>query len=228
MGTLYVISTPIGNLSDISYRAINTLKSVDYIFCEDTRVSRKLLSHYDIETEVFSYHSYSGFGRIKKAIGYLKSGKDIALISDAGTPTISDPGVKFVREIRKELDSISIKSIPGPSSVTAALSISGAPASSFVFLGFLPRKKGKEKLFNEIAKEKKTVVFFESPHRIIKTLESLSKVLDENREVIIAREITKIYESLITGNARTVFEYFEENKKEVRGEFVVIVSSLFN
>ena len=226
MGIVYVVSTPIGNLSDISERALNTLKEVEYIFCEDTRVSRKLLNHYGIDTDLISYHSYSGFGKISKAIEYIKSGKDIALISDAGTPSISDPGVKFTRAIREKIEGVEIKSIPGPSALTAALSISGAPASSFLFLGFLPRKKGKEKIIQEIGSEDRTVVFFESPHRIIKTLGLIKDVIDKNREVIVVREMTKIYESVISGTADSVLDYFLNNKKEVRGEFVVVVSSL--
>lgn len=227
MGTLYVVSTPIGNLADISFRAVDVLRSVDAIFCEDTRVTRKLLSHYDIRTHCISYNSFSGVIKIKKAIDILKSGNDIALVSDAGTPTISDPGVKFVRTIREELgDDANIYTIPGASAVISALSVSGAPSSSFVFYGFLPRKKGRQSIYKEINDEEKTAVLYESPHRLVKALNELSEHIDENREVIVAREMTKIHEQVVSGNIREVSEYFTSNPDKVRGEIVIIVSAL--
>ena len=211
----------------MSFRAIETLRSVNSIFCEDTRVTKKLLAHYKIDTPCISYHSFSGFGKIKRAVDLLKQGKDIALVSDAGTPAISDPGVKFVRHLREEFgDEIKINTIPGPSAVTAALSISGAPSSSFTFLGFLPRKKGREKLFQYIAEEKKTVICYEAPHRLIKTLEALQKHLDPFREIIVVREMTKIYEQVIAGTAAEVLAYYTDHPEEVRGEIVIIMSSL--
>ena len=226
-GTLYVVGTPIGNLADMSFRAIEVLRSVSNIFCEDTRVTKKLLTHYEIDTPCISYHSFSGFGKIKRAVDLLRQGKDVALVSDAGTPTISDPGVKFIRHMHEEFgDEIKINTIPGPSAVTAALSVSGAPSSSFTFLGFLPRKKGRETLFQYIAEEKKTVVCYEAPHRLIKTLEALQKHLDPFREVIVVREMTKIYEQVVTGTAAEVLTYYADNPDEVRGEIVIIVSSL--
>ena len=227
IGTLYVVGTPIGNLKDISIRALEVLGSVDTIFCEDTRVTRKLLQHYDIKKKCVPYHSFSGSTKIRQASRILHDGKDIALVSDAGTPSISDPGVKFVREIRDKFNGeISIVSIPGPSALTAALSISGAPASSFVFLGFLPRKKGRSTAFNLIAQEKRTVVLYEAPHRLLKTLLSLEESIDTNREVIVVKEMTKIYETVVSGTAKDVHTYFKENEASVRGEFVVIISSL--
>ena len=226
-GTLYVVATPIGNLADMTYRATETLKAVDVIFCEDTRVTKKLLSHYEIQTPCISYHSFSGFGKIKKAIDQLKQGKNIALVSDAGTPTISDPGVKFVRQVREELSNdIPIHTIPGPSAVTAALSISGAPSSSFVFLGFLPRKKGRKTLFEYITEEERTVVCYEAPHRLIKTLQALHEHLSPNREVIVIREMTKVYENATAGTAEEVLQHYTEHPDEVRGEIVIIISSL--
>ena len=226
-GILYVVGTPIGNLADVTYRAIETLRLVDTVFCEDTRVTKKLLKHYDIATPCVSYHSFSGFRKIKQAIDLLGQGGDIALVSDAGTPTISDPGVKFVRHIREALgEAADIRSVPGASAVTAALSISGAPSSSFVFLGFLPRKKGRKTLFENIAKEKRTVVCYEAPHRLLKTLTALQECLDLAREVIIAREITKVYEQVIAGTAKEVLTHYTNHSDEVRGEIVIIISSL--
>ena len=224
-GTLYVVGTPIGNLQDISFRTVETLQNVDLIFCEDTRMTKKLLTRHTIQTPCTSYHSFSGFGKIRKAEKLLSEGKNIALVSDAGTPTISDPGVKFVRHIREAYGSEYIKTIPGPSAVTAALSISGAPASSFVFLGFIPRKKGRQGVFKEIAQESKTVVCYEAPHRLLKTLAALEEHILE-REIIVVREMTKIYEQSVTGSAAVVHAYYQEHPKEVRGEIVIIISAL--
>ncbi|MDE0243583.1 MAG: 16S rRNA (cytidine(1402)-2'-O)-methyltransferase [Candidatus Kaiserbacteria bacterium] len=225
-GILYVIGLPIGNLGDVSDRARDVLRSVDTIFCEDTRVSKKLLAHYDIHTPCTAYHSYSGFGKTAKAVRLMQGGRDIALISDAGTPTIADPGVKLVRYVRDTIPDAAIVSIPGPSAVTAALSVSGAPASSFVFLGFLPRKKGREKAFQSIANEDRTVVFYEAPHRLVRALESLTVHIPEDREVIVVREMTKVYEQSIAGTAKEVFAHYQNHPDEVRGEVVVIVSQL--
>ncbi len=224
-GTLYVIATPIGNLADMSFRAVETLKQADTIFCEDTRVTKKLLRHYDIQTPCVPYHSFSGFITIARAERLLRRGKDIALVSDAGTPTVSDPGVKFVRHIRDTVGA-PIRVIPGPSALSAALSVSGAPASSFLFLGFLPRKRGRESLFRSIADEKRTVVLYESPHRLLKTLEALCEHLDPRREVIVAREMTKVYEQLCAGTPDEVLAYYQEHADEVRGEIVIIISEL--
>lgn len=217
MMKLYVIGTPIGNLGDITHRALETLKSVDLILCEDTRVTQKLLNHYEIKKKTLSYHSQSGVAKLDKIIELLKE-NDLALVSDAGTPTISDPGSMLVNAVRKE--GVEVITIPGPSAVVAALSISGLPSSEFVFLGFLPHKKGRETLFREIKEMKRTVVFYESPHRIMKTLESLK---DVGKEVVVAKELTKIHEELISGSAEEVLEYFETNTDKIRGEFVVMV-----
>ncbi len=228
MSSLFVVATPIGNLADITFRAIETLNKVDFIFCEDTRVTKKLLKHYNIDTPCISYHSFSGFSKIKKAIDMLESGKNIALVSDAGTPSISDPGVKFVREIKNRFtDEVKIESIPGASALIAALAVSGSPASQFVFWGFLPRKKGRKTIFEKIVNEEKTSVFYESPHRIIKTLQELDIILQSNREVFVAREITKIYESYYSGTIKEILSHFKKTPKEIKGEFVVIVSSLY-
>lgn len=226
MAKLYIVATPIGNLEDISRRALRILNEVDLILCEDTRVTKKLLSKYDIHTKTRSYHSHSSLSKVEDILSYLKDGKDIALVSDAGTPAISDPGSKLVSHVQNELPETEIISIPGPSAVAAALSISGLPASEFLFLGFLPRKKGREKLFTEITKSKRTVVFYESPHRIAKTLSSLSKTLQSDRKVVIARELTKVYEEIVSGSAKELLSYILENKEKERGEFVVMIEPL--
>lgn len=224
MNTLYVVATPIGNLEDITLRALRVLKEVDVVVCEDTRVTKKLLNAYEISKETVSYHSQSGEAKEEKILGMIRSGKTIALVSDAGTPTISDPGSKIVSLVREKLPETKIAVVPGASAVTAALSVAGVPVSDFLFLGFLPHKKGRETLFKEISQEERTVVFYESPHRIEKTLHSLSEHLSDRKSVTIARELTKMYEEVRKGSAADLISYFENNKEAIRGEFVVIVS----
>lgn len=235
MPILYIIATPIGNLEDVTLRALRVFKEVDMVLCEDTRMTQKLLQKYNITTPTLSYHSHSGLAKVEKIFKLLEDGKNLALVSDAGTPTISDPGVLLVSQIRKHFKvgplgsprsdlCVSVVPIPGPSAVITALSASGLPSSDFLFLGFLPHKKGRETLFKEIALSKRTTVFYESPHRILKTLESLKKHLDEKRRMVIARELTKIYEEMITGTAQEILQYFEKNKDRVKGEFVVMVA----
>ncbi|MEZ4210882.1 MAG: 16S rRNA (cytidine(1402)-2'-O)-methyltransferase [Candidatus Paceibacterota bacterium] len=223
MANLYIICTPIGNLGDITLRALETLKSVDLVLCEDTRVTGKLLSHYGISVPTMSYHANSTIQKHDKIITLLSEGKSLALVSDAGTPTISDPGVLLIELIKKELPEVKIIPIPGASALTTALSVSGIPSPQFTFYGFLPHKKGRETLFKEISESSRTSVFYESPHRIEKTLESLVSHLDEDRRVVVARELTKMFEEVVSGNAKEVLNYFKENKDKVRGEFVVIV-----
>ena len=226
-GTLYIVATPIGNLADITFRALQILSSSSVVFCEDTRVTKKLLAHYDITTPCSSYHSFSPLRTIKKAGQLLKEGNDIAVVSDAGTPGISDPGVKLVRYLRNEYGALlRIETIPGPSALTAALSISGAPASSFVFLGFLPRKKRRESMLKALAEEQRTQIFYESPHRLLATLEALQNYLTKTREVIVLRELTKIHEQAVHGTAEEVHTYFQEHTDCVRGECVIVISSL--
>lgn len=230
MSTFSVIGTPIGNLEDITMRALRVLGSADLILCEDTRVTRKLLEKYDIHKPTRSYHAHSTISRVEDIIAELKAGKNIALVSDAGTPGISDPGSELIRRIRVELaeeikgGELKIEAIPGPSALTAGLSIAGVPCADFVFLGFLPHKKGRETLFKEIIESERTVVFYESPHRIMKTLESLSEKNLQKR-VTICRELTKIFEEIVAGNITEVKDYFEKNSDKVRGEFVVIISA---
>ena len=226
MKQFFIIATPIGNLEDITLRAIRTLKEVDLVLCEDTRVTKKLLDRYEIKTPTMSYHSQSKLSKIGKILDLIEERKTLALVSDAGTPCISDPGSLLVSKIKEKFnDEIQIIPIPGPSAVISALSGAGVPASDFLFLGFLPHKKGRETLFKEISESKRTVVFFESPHRILKTLESLKKYLKDNKKITIARELTKIYEQIISGKPEEILKYFEQNTDKIKGEFVVIVSN---
>jgi len=223
MSTLYIIATPIGNLEDISARALRILGEVDVLLCEDTRTTGKLLKRYDIKVKTMSYHAHSNDKREDEIIDMLREGKSLALVSDAGTPTISDPGVKLVERVKKELPEVMVSPIPGPSALMSALSVSGISSARFTFLGFLPHKKGRQTLFAEIAESKETMVFYESTHRIMKTLESLSELIPD-RHIAIARELTKIYEQVKTGTVKDVRQYFLENQDKVRGEFVVIVA----
>ena len=230
MATFYVIGTPIGNLEDITLRALRILKEVDLVLCEDTRVTRNLFQKYSIGTATMSYHAQSKISKADKILEMLAEGKNLALVSDAGTPGISDPGSMLVTQIRErfavELENgeMKIEAIPGPSALTAALSIAGVPCADFLFLGFLPHKKGRETLFKEIASSQRTAVFYESPHRIEKTLESLVVFLAEGRKVTICRELTKIFEQVVSGTPQEVLAYFTAHQDKVRGEFVVIVS----
>ncbi|OHA45991.1 MAG: 16S rRNA (cytidine(1402)-2'-O)-methyltransferase [Candidatus Taylorbacteria bacterium RIFOXYD2_FULL_36_9] len=219
----YVIGTPIGNMEDITYRAVRILSEVDLILCEDTRVTKNLLNKYGIKKETLSFHSQSKLSKTDKVLELIKEGKTLALVSDAGTPTISDPGSILVSKIKISFSEVEIIAVPGASAVTSALSISGLPASDFTFLGFLPHKKGRETLFKEIAESERTVVFYESPHRILKALDSLQKFAPE-KKVVIARELTKVFEQVVSGHPFDVSKYFADNPDKVRGEFVVLVS----
>ncbi|HLP86348.1 MAG TPA: 16S rRNA (cytidine(1402)-2'-O)-methyltransferase [Candidatus Paceibacterota bacterium] len=223
IGTLYIVATPIGNLEDITFRAIRILKEVDYILCEDTRTTKNLLDKYEINTKTMSYHAHSTDGRESTIINLLKGGKNFALVSDAGTPCISDPGVMLVANIRKELgNEAKISPIPGPSALVSALSASGISSAEFTFLGFLPHKKGREKLFKEIKESERVMVFYESTHRILKTLASLD-THSPKKNVMLAREMTKQFEEFISGTPSELLKYLEENKIKQKGEFVVIV-----
>ncbi len=197
------------------------------ILCEDTRVTKRLLQKYDIEKPTMSYHAQSKLSKVEKIFDLLLQGKNLALVSDAGTPTISDPGCMLVREVREKFgDTVQIIPIPGPSAVLSALSVSGFPSSEFTFLGFLPHKKGRETMFKEIAASKRTVVFYESPHRIMKALESLKAHLHPKRRLCVSREITKIHEEHVIGEAEIVLQHFLSHPDRVRGEFVVVVEGV--
>ncbi len=216
---LYIVATPIGNLEDISQRALRILKEVDLIACEDTRTSGIMLKKYQIETAKISFHSYSDQGKIDQLIDLLKEGKNIALISDAGTPGISDPGFLLIQAVRQA--GIAVSPIPGPSAFLTALSASGLPINHFLYLGFLPVKKGRQTLLKKLQEEENTIVFYESPHRILKTLKEFNEYFPE-RKLVIARELTKIYEEFQSGSAKELLDYF--SKKTPKGEFVVIMA----
>lgn len=223
-GTLSVVATPIGNLGDVTLRALETLRQADAIACEDTRVTAKLLARYDIQKPLLIFHARSGRLAADRILAQLAEGKRIALVTDAGTPGVSDPGNELVALARAKLgDDVRVESVPGPSALTAALSIAGAPTSSFVFLGFLPHKKGRQTAFKEMMEEERATVFYESPHRIEKALASMSEVLQEGRKITVARELTKLHESVVEGTASELMAYFAGKQQEVRGEFVVIV-----
>ena len=221
MAILYIVGTPIGNLEDVSKRALRILSEVDLILCEDTRVTKKLLDHYQIKTPTLSYHQHSKIQKIDYIINLLKQGKELALVSDAGTPGISDPGNKLVKEIIGSLShQAEIVSIPGPSAVTAAASVSGFPTDKFLFLGFPPTKKKRKKFFEEIINSKYPVIFYESTYRIIKSLEEL-RIMNQELEIVVCRELTKKFETIYRGNIKDVIE--EIKKDKIKGEFVVVI-----
>jgi len=221
---LYIVATPIGNLEDITLRALRILGECDTILCEDTRVTKKLLNHFDIQKPLVSYHAHSGFAKFDKVFELLGEGKTLALVSDAGTPTISDPGAILVAQVRERFSNeVKIEVVPGASAVTGALSVAGVHADSFLFLGFPPHKKGRKTFFDTLATEQYTTVFYESPHRILKALQALVERLPDTKKVVVVRELTKIHEEVVTGTASYVLTHFQEHPGTVRGEFVVIV-----
>jgi len=219
-GILYIVATPIGNLNDFSQRAIEILKSSDIILCEDTRVTKKLLARFDIEKEIISYHQHSSLNKVDNIIKMLKSGKTLSLVSDAGTPGISDPGGKLVDAVVTQLPDVQIIPIPGSSALMSALSISGFWADSFIFLGWPPHKKGRETWFKNLPKQEKVVVFYESVHRIKKALQSVSIVCPD-RKIVLARELTKKFETVYRGTAMEILN--ELPLDEIKGEFVVVL-----
>lgn len=216
---LYIVATPIGNLKDITLRALETLKSVDLIAAEDTRHTRKLLAHYDIHIPLTSYFEHNKIAKAAYLIKVLKDGKEIALVSDSGTPGISDPGFAIIRLALK--NNIPVISIPGPCALIAALVVSGKPTHKFVFEGFLPSKQSaRKKRLKALLPEERTVIIYESPHRILKTLEDMREVFGE-KEIVIAREMTKKFEELKRGKVSECARYFAENSP--RGEFIIIL-----
>lgn len=224
-GILYIVPTPIGNLEDMTLRAIRILKEVDLVLCEDTSVTQKIFKQYDITTKTSLFYAQSGVKNIEKIMQMLDEGSKLALVSDAGTPTISDPGVLLVDRVRAELPDVNIIALPGASALITALSASGISSANFTFYGFVPHKKGRETLFKTITESEMTSVFYESVHRIEKTLESLAKHLEATRIIVIARELTKMHEEVIRGTAVEIQKYFENNKDHIRGEFVVIIGA---
>jgi 16S rRNA (cytidine1402-2'-O)-methyltransferase len=226
-GVLYIVATPIGNLGDITYRAVETLQKVDLIVCEDTRTSRKLLDRYEIKKQAITFYqiqksrgAVKPVPRLEQIISDLIAGKNIALITDAGTPGISDPGNQLVEHAIRE--GIAVIPIPGASALTTLASVSGIDLTKFVFLGFPPHKKGRETFFKEVVAQKYPVSYFESPHRLIKNLELL-KSLASDRKIILGRELTKMFEEIVRGDTAEVLQYFLENPSKVKGEFVIIV-----
>ncbi len=219
-GILYIVATPIGNLSDITLRALETLKKVDFIACEDTRVTVKLLNHYNIKNPLISFHQHSRLQKFDLIINKLKEGKNIALATDAGTPGISDPGNNLVAEIIK--NNIKVIPIPGPSALAALISVAGIDTQKFIFLGFPPHKKGREKFFKEVAEAKYPAIYYESPHRVVKNLELLAGFNPE-KNVIIGRELTKMFEEIIRGNLADALKSLNQKKAQIKGEFTIIV-----
>ncbi|OGY42319.1 MAG: 16S rRNA (cytidine(1402)-2'-O)-methyltransferase [Candidatus Buchananbacteria bacterium RBG_13_36_9] len=215
-----MVATPIGNLEDITLRGLRILKEVDFILCEDTRVTKILLDKYEIKTPTISYFQHSGLAKVKQIIDLLKQGKNLALVSDAGTPGISDPGNKLIELVLADLPNIKIEPIPGANAAISALSISGLPTDKFVFYGFLPHKKGKETILKEIINNKFTSVFYESTHRILKTLNKL-KDLGLDKHVVVCRELTKKFETVYRGSISEVLTELE--KGITKGEFVVVI-----
>lgn len=211
-----MVATPIGNLDDFSLRAINVLSSVNFIACEDTRVTKKLLFAFEISKELVSFHQHSKLQKIDYIIERLKNGENAVLVTDAGTPAVSDPGSQLVKELVKE--KIRIEPVPGPSALSALWSVAGIDGNKFLFLGFPPHKKGREKFFKEILQSKYPVIIYESPHRILKALDSL-----ENSELVVGRELTKMHETIYRGSGREIKEILEEDKNNQKGEFVIIV-----
>lgn len=220
MARLILVPTPIGNLEDITLRAIRVLKEVDIILAEDTRTSRVLLNHLGIEKRILSHHQHNEHQSTPEVIKMLKAGQSIALISDAGTPGISDPGFLLVREALKE--GLEVECLPGPTAFVPALVVSGLPCDRFLFEGFLPPKKGRQTRLKELAEMKMTVVLYESPHKILKTLQQLVEFFGPHRHASVSREITKMYEQTIRGTVEDLVKHFEAN--EPRGEIVLVIA----
>ena len=219
---LYIVATPIVNLQDITIRAINTLSNADLILAEDTRVTKVLLDRYNIKKEIISYHQHSGFRKIERIIEMLNRGKNLALVTDAGTPGISDPGGFLVSEALKTIPDLKVVAIPGPNAAVTALSMSGFPSDKFIFLGFPPHKKGRQTFFKKIGQIKETIVFYESKHRILKALKELMEVsLVDKRKIMLVRELTKQFETVYRGSVEEILPKLHD--KNLLGEFVVVV-----
>ena len=220
-GKLYIVATPIGNLGDITLRAIETLKDVDFILCEDTRVTQKLLNHFEIKTKTISYHEHSTERKINEIKKLLEEGNNLALVTDAGTPGISDPGNHLISILTKNPE-LQIEPIPGASAVITALSISGFSTDKFIFLGFPPHKRGRKKYFEELKNYKHTIAFYESNHRIKKCLGELGENLDPNTKFCVCRELTKKFETIYRGSVGGIGDMLVPEK----GEFIVIINKL--
>ena len=223
-GILFIVATPIGNLDDITFRAVEVLKSVDIVFAEDTRHSKKLLLHLDISKPIRAFHDHNEREKTKAIIGEIHSGKSIALISDAGTPLISDPGYFLVAQAKKEC--LRVVPIPGPSALITALSASGLASDRFTFLGFLPSKKtARVKLLKSLINRTETSIFYESPKRILATLTDMHRIFGDNREVCLAKELTKVFETIQTDSIPNLIKYLTFDQNNQKGEFVILISA---
>lgn len=221
MCKLYVVPTPIGNLEDITLRALRILKEADFILSEDTRTTGKLLKHYDISNQLVAHHIHNEHKTLERTIDRIKTSKSVAIVSDAGTPAVSDPGFLIIRECIK--NGIEVTCLPGPSAIIPAIVGAGFPNDSFVFEGFLPHKKGRQTKWKQIAEESRSVVLYESPHRLVKALKEINEFLGPERQVCVAREISKMYETFHRGTAHELLIYFEENPP--KGEIVIVISA---
>jgi len=216
---LYLVPTPIGNLDDITLRAIKVLKGVDLILAEDTRTTGVLLKHLEIKSQMHSYHTFNEHKTVLQLVERLKGGQKIALVSDAGTPGISDPGFLIVRECLR--NDIKVECLPGPTAFVPALVKSGLPSDAFVFEGFLPVKKGRQTKLKQLAEEERTMVFYESPHRLLKTLEQFAEYFGTERQASVSRELTKLFEETVNGTLQELITFY--NAKPVKGELVIVV-----
>lgn len=219
MGTLYLVPTPVGNLEDMTFRAIKVLKEADLILAEDTRTSGNLLKHFEIKNAMLSYHKFNEHQTVDRVVERLRAGETVAVVSDAGTPGISDPGFLVAREAAKA--GVEVITLPGATAFVPALVSSGLPCDKFCFEGFLPQKKGRQTRLNALAEETRTIIFYESPHRVVKTLTQFAEVFGPERPVSVCREISKLHEESVRGTVQEVLQHFTEN--EPRGEFVIVL-----
>lgn len=221
MSVLYIVATPIGNLGDFSARAVETLNSVDYIACEDTRTSGRLFQHFGVDKPTFSFHQHNEHKKVEHVLNLLESNQDVALVSDAGMPGISDPGFLAIRAAKKAGHQVVV--IPGPDAATTALVASGLPSDRYIFEGFLPHKKGRQKRLQQLAEEDRTIVLYESPNRLIKLLSELENYFGGERLMAVARELTKAFEEVVRDTVSEVKTEFE-SRDSIKGEIVVIIA----
>lgn len=222
MAKLFIVPTPIGNLDDITLRALKVLKEVELILAEDTRTSAVLLNHYEIKKPLAPFHKFNEHSALEQVVAKISSGMSVALISDAGTPGISDPGFLLVRSLVEK--GVEVETLPGATAFVPALINSGFPCDKFCFEGFLPHKKGKTKMLQELSTERRTIILYESPHRIVKTLAMIKEIFTHNPQLSVSRELTKKFEETVRGDAQTLIDHFTEN--EPRGEFVVVIEGV--